>query len=227
MYSPVASWTLRICYHCTSRSSKCWLCPEVLGTNKSLKAHVAVRHSRLAVVCPGCTYEEKVFKRVADLKFHYQKCHPDGDLKDEAFTESNGFWLCLHPEDYMRVIKPSRRSEEVARQARAAILSMLGKSACHRLKKKNDWYDGWEKQREGYTPTTASTVLATEMPTYIPTPLSSLCVRPSSGKQAPPSDSSGLQKTLMPARSRSSTPAPARSRSVTPGVTTAPPHRHS
>ena len=126
----------------------------ILESSKSLKVHVAVRHNRLTVVCPGCHFEEKTFKRVSDLKFHYQKCHPEGSLPDDSFTEANGVWLALYPEDFLKVIKPTKRNSEMARATRAAITTMLGASVCRRTKCKNDWYDGWKKEREGYKPAT-------------------------------------------------------------------------
>ena len=128
-----------------------------------------MRHNRLTVVCPGCHFEEKTFKRVSDLKFHYRKCHPEGSLPDDSFTEANGFWLALYPEDFLKVIKPTKRNSEMARATRAAITTMLGASVCRRTKCKNDWYDGWEKEREGYKPATKK--VDVEPPQYSPTPL--------------------------------------------------------
>ena len=42
------------------------------------------------------------------------KAHPHGSLPDGAFTEKNGFWMALYPEDYIHVIQPTARSDEVA-----------------------------------------------------------------------------------------------------------------
>ena len=128
-----------------------------------------MRHNRLTVVCPGCHFEEKTFKRVSDLKFHYQKCHPEGSLPDETYTKANGFWLALYPEDFLKVIKPTKRNSEMTRATRAAITTMLGASVCRRTKCKNDWYDEWEKEREGYKPATRK--VNVEPPQYSPTPL--------------------------------------------------------
>ena len=128
-----------------------------------------MRHNRLTVVCPGCHFGEKTFKRVSDLKFHYQKCHPEGSLPDDSFTEANGFWLALYPEDFLKVIKPTKRNSEMARATRAAITTMLGASVCRHTKCKNDWYDGWEKEREGYK--SATKKVDVEPPQYSPTPL--------------------------------------------------------
>ena len=106
---------------------------------------------------------------MADLKFHYMKCHPNGEIPEEAFTERNGFWLSLYPEDYLRVIQPTKRSDELSRKARAAVITMLGTSTCRRSKTKNEWYDGWEKEREQYTP--KETKASGSVPAYKPTPL--------------------------------------------------------
>lgn len=197
------------------------MCPELLESKKSLKAHIAVRHSRLAVICPGCHFEEKIFKRVADLKFHYVKCHPDGDLLEEAFTERNGFWMSLYSEDYLKVIQPTKRSDELARKAKAAVTKMLGASTCRRSKSHNDWYQGWEKERERYSPTTAASTTQSEVPVYTPTPLPNNPTRQTSDlvrkSQVVIVPRPVMPKHLTPERSRSATPKPAaRSRPPTP-----------
>ena len=197
---------------CTSRANRCWVCQEDLGSAKHLKAHIAVRHSRLAVVCPGCHFEDKTFKRVSDLKFHYNKCHPDGNLPDEAFTEANTFWMAVYPEDVLRVIKPTKRNSEVARKTRTAIMTMLGASTCRRNKSKNDWYDGWDKEKEGYKPADHGTGVA---PEYEPTPLSSSTTKKLLTPEPAPLTSSATQRLLTPQPTR---PSKSRSRSPSPAL---------
>lgn len=125
------------------------------------------------------------------MKFHYTKCHPNGGLPDDAFTEANGFWLCLYPEDYLRVIQPTRRSDGLVRKIQAAVIQMVEASVCRRSKSHDDWYNGWDKEREKYTPSaTASSHVGT--PVYVPTVKSAV-----------------KTKQTEPLRSRSSTPAPA------------------
>ena len=188
----------------TSRSSKCWICPEKLETTKSLKAHIAIQHYRLSVTCPDCHGQERIFKRVSDLKCHYMKAHPHGSLPDEAFTERNGFWMALYPEDYIRVIQPTARSDEVARKTKAAITSMLSQSAssCRRKKYREEWYKGWELERESYQPETPSQ----DTPKYVPTPTEIHKTSPD------------IVRTKRP---RSVTPVP--SQSMTPAAATASP----
>ena len=91
--------------------------------------NIAIQHYRLSVTCPDCHGQERIFKRVSDLKCHYLKAHPHGSLPDDAFTERNGFWIVLYPEDYLRVIQPTAWSDEVARKTKAAIMLMLSQSA--------------------------------------------------------------------------------------------------
>ena len=188
----------------TSRSSKCWIYPEKLEATKSLKAHIAIQHYRLSVTCPDCHGQERIFKRVSDLKCHYMKAHPHGSLPDEAFTERNGFWMALYPEDYIRVIQPTARSDEVAQKTKAAIMSMLSQSAssCRRKKYREEWYKGWELERESYQPETPSQ----DTPKYIPIPTEIH------------KTSTDIVRTKRP---RSVTPVP--SQSMTPAAATASP----
>ena len=152
----------------TARSRKCWICPEKLETTKSLKAHIAIQHYQLLVTCPNYHGQERIFKRISDLKCHYMKAHIHGPLPVKAFTERNGFWMALYPEDYIRVIQPTARSDEVALKTKAAIMSMLSQSAssCKRKKYHEEWYEGLELEREAYKPETPSQ----DTPKYIPTP---------------------------------------------------------
>ena len=82
------------------------------------------------------------------------KAHPHGPLPLKAFTERNGFWMALYPEDYIRVIQPTARSDDVAWKTKAANLSMLsqGASSCRRKKYCEEWYEGLELERESYQP---------------------------------------------------------------------------
>ena len=148
----------------TSRSSKCWICPEKLEITKSLKAHIAIQHYQLSVTCPNCNGQERIFKRISDLKCHYMKGNPHGPLPVKAFTVRNGFWMALYPEDYIRVIQPTARSG----RKKAAIMSMLSQSAssCRRKKYHEELYEGLELERESYQPETPSQ----DTPKYIPTP---------------------------------------------------------
>ena len=152
------------------------------------------------MVCPGSHFEDKAFKRASDLKFHYAKCHPNGSLPDDAFTESNKVWLALYAEDYLKVIQPTKRGSELARKTRAAVITMLGASSCRRLKSKNDWYDGWDMERESYVPSEKGAT--TDPPQYLPTPL----------QPAKSADSTARHSTPKPVKER----APTKSRSPSP-----------
>ena len=135
------------------------------------------------------------------------KCHPNGEIREEAFTERNGFWLSLYPEDYLRVIQPTKRSDELSRKARAAVITMLGTSTCRRSK--NEWYDGWEKEREQYTP--KETKASGSVPAYKPIPL---LQHPPAKPSAVRSSAIMVSSHVQPIASVPETPVVARS--VTP-----------
>jgi hypothetical protein len=64
----------------------------------------------MRVVCPCCYGEEKTYRRMSELQKHTEKHHQSltDDVKTSSFfSEANGFWLSIHPEDYARLIKPT------------------------------------------------------------------------------------------------------------------------
>ena len=134
------------------RSSKCWICPEKLETTKSLKAHIPIQQNKLLVTCPDCHGQEKIFKRISVLKYHYLKTNPNGSLPDEAFMERNGFWMALYPEDYIQVIQPSAQLDEVAGKTKAVLMAMLCASSTRRKKYLEELHEEWKQERETYKP---------------------------------------------------------------------------
>ena len=175
------------------------------------------------MVCPGCHFEDKTFKRASDLKFHYEKCHPKGSLPDGAFTEANGFWLALYPADYLRVIKPTPRVSELARKTRAAVITMLGASTCQRLKSKNDWYDGWDKEREGYKP--AEKGVSPDLPAYHPTPLQQIKSAVTTVRHTTPQPTTERERSKSMSRTRSPSPALSDSSAISSFIGKSPPFR--
>ena len=94
------------------------------GTQRQLKAHGTARHQFLQVLCPWC-YENNIeYKRPAELKEHGKKHHPleTRKLSNGFFSENNGFYLAVNPEDYMRVVRPRRWESEEAQEAGRCVL---------------------------------------------------------------------------------------------------------
>ena len=105
-------------------SVNCWKCPEVCDTQRKLKAHGTARHQFLQVLCPWCYEENTEYKRPAELKEHGKRHHPleTRKLPNVFFSENNGFYLAVNPEDYRRVVRPSHWESEEAQEARRCIL---------------------------------------------------------------------------------------------------------
>ncbi|KAL3881534.1 hypothetical protein ACJMK2_027966 [Sinanodonta woodiana] len=83
---------------------KCWLCTAEFSSKRDLKAHLAAPpHDRMRVICPWCHLEEKCYKKINDLKKHACRQHrlDIKGLPEDYFGEPNGFYLALHPKDYV------------------------------------------------------------------------------------------------------------------------------
>lgn len=93
-------------------------------TQRQLKAHGTARHQFLQVLCPWCYEENTEYKRPAELKEHGKRHHPleIRKLPNGFFSENNGFYLAVNPEDYRRVVRPSHWESEEAQEARRCIL---------------------------------------------------------------------------------------------------------
>jgi hypothetical protein len=67
--------------------------------------------------------QEKTYRRMSELLKHTEKRHQSltDDVKTSSFfSEANGFWLSIHPEDYARLIKPTEYDTILAIRTRAA-----------------------------------------------------------------------------------------------------------
>lgn len=102
----------------------------------------------MRVVCPYCP-KEKLFKRsTPELRDHVSSHHPLNlkDLQDkDFFSESNGFWLSIHPKDYKRLVKPSPYQAPLSIQARELIRSWFEKAKVSRHHRE-EWESGWKSQ---------------------------------------------------------------------------------
>lgn len=132
-----------------------WHCEEKYPTQKLLKNHVAAIHGGLTVLCAFCNRTEQRFKRVSDLKVHARKFHSKQiqKLPPEIFSENNGFWCSLHPDDYRQLIKPSPRSSEQAIQMRTLILDWAKSMGLMSTRSREEFLRGWETQETFTLPT--------------------------------------------------------------------------
>ena len=128
---------------------KCHWCTQIFRTNRDMKNHAASsEHSKMRVVCPWCYGGEKTYRRMSELQKHTEKRHQSltDDVKTSSFfSEANGFWLSIHPEDYARLIKPTDHDTILAIRTRAAVsrwLERTGTSSRYR----QQWEDGWKTQ---------------------------------------------------------------------------------
>ncbi|KAK3606662.1 hypothetical protein CHS0354_021185 [Potamilus streckersoni] len=126
--------------------AKCWVCPAEFARRRKLKNHLAAApHLRLRVVCVWCTDEEKVFRRMVDLKQHVMQLHPKvvDDAPTDFFGEGNGFWMALHPNDYNQIVGATPKESSAAVQARVRLLIWVGKCP-NTSRSRIEWQRGWE-----------------------------------------------------------------------------------
>ncbi|KAK3580529.1 hypothetical protein CHS0354_009483 [Potamilus streckersoni] len=100
--------------------AKCWVCPAAFSRTWELKNHLAASpHSRLCVVFVWCTDEEKVFRKMVDLKQHVMQLHTEvvDDVPTDVFEEGNGIWMALHPKDYNQIVGATPKESSAAVQA--------------------------------------------------------------------------------------------------------------
>jgi hypothetical protein len=114
-----------------------------------MKNHAASsEHSKMRVVCPCCYGEEKTYRRMSELQKHTEKHHQSltDDVKTSSFfSEANGFWLSIHPEDYARLIKPTDHDTILAIRTRAAVSRWLERTGTS-SRSRQQWEDGWKTQ---------------------------------------------------------------------------------
>ena len=125
----------------------CWKSGDNFLTQKLLKNHISAIHGGLSVICPFCQKFEQKFKRVSDLKVHARKYHHSlvEKLPAETFSENNGFWCSIHPDDYRQLIKPSARSSEPAIQMRTLVLDWAKAMGARASRSREDFLQGWEE----------------------------------------------------------------------------------
>ncbi|XP_050411363.2 coiled-coil domain-containing protein 112-like [Patella vulgata] len=133
---------------------KCHICPETFRNIRLLKNHLAAKpHQRLSLICVWCREEAK-FRKMVDLKNH-AKTHHRSKLElmpTDFFSENNGFWMAIYPEDYRRVIAPSGENTQQAIKARMEVLSFLEKVK-NTARTRQEWVQGWRSPTTAPPPT--------------------------------------------------------------------------
>ena len=128
---------------------KCHWCTHTFRTNRDMKNHAASsENSKMRVVCPWSYGEEKTYRRMSELQQHTEKRHQS--LTDDAktssfFSEANGFWLSIHPENYARLIKPTDHDTILAIRTRTAVSRWLERTGTS-SRSRQQWEDGWKTQ---------------------------------------------------------------------------------
>uniref|UniRef100_A0A8W8M469 C2H2-type domain-containing protein n=1 Tax=Magallana gigas TaxID=29159 RepID=A0A8W8M469_MAGGI len=122
--------------HLSMSSFACWLCPEKFKSNRDRKNHLISRpHERMRVLCPFCPLrdgkKEKSLRRMSDLKVHIADSHKaekrisSDSLPSDFFSEANGFWLAVHPKDYLKLITPNSWRADAAVRARTEMIRWI------------------------------------------------------------------------------------------------------
>ncbi|XP_052682796.1 uncharacterized protein LOC128163286 [Crassostrea angulata] len=138
-------------------SFACWLCPEKFKSNRDRKNHLISRpHERMRVLCPFCPLrdgkKEKSLRRMSDLKVHIADSHKaekrisSDSLPSDFFSEANGFWLAVHPKDYLKLITPNSWRADAAVRARTEMIRWI---RVNQLSKRRlqELEQGWEAAR--------------------------------------------------------------------------------
>lgn len=138
-------------------SFACWLCPEKFKSNRDRKNHLISRpHERMRVLCPFCPLrdgkKEKSLRRMSDLKVHIADSHKaekrilSDSLPSDFFSEVNGFWLAVHPKDYLKLITPNSWRADAAVRARTEMIRWI---RVNQLSKRRlqELEQGWEAAR--------------------------------------------------------------------------------
>ena len=123
----------------------CGLCSQKFNGKKEIRNHMMAEHGGMKVICPWCP-EERVYKRVPDLKAHAKQAHPHQLSKypAEFILESNCIWFSLDPVAYRKVAEGSSWASTTATQARVLVLDWLGKVK-RSSRRKSEWQQGWEQ----------------------------------------------------------------------------------
>ena len=128
------------------------MCSGTFATKKELRVHIGgTSHLRLRVVCPWCTDGERTSNRIGDLKRHAVTKHgADSIVTEKFFTDGNGFYLSIFPEDYSKVITPAMPTSEEARTA-MNLMRLWAGAVANPSRTLQDWENGWK--RGNATPT--------------------------------------------------------------------------
>jgi len=128
--------------------AKCWMCPETFSSHKDLKNHAASsKHSAMRVICPWCLEDEHTYRTSAELLKHVDKRHQyvTEDMKrGDFFSEKNGYWLALKPEEYKRVVTPTDYHSTEAMKTRSIVGRWLDKVRKDPSRSRDQWTNGWE-----------------------------------------------------------------------------------
>ena len=132
--------------------SPCWLCCGTFGTKKELRANIGgANHLRIREVCPWCTEGERTSNHIGDLKRHAVTKHEaDSIVTERFFTDSNGFYLSIFPEDYSKIITPAIPTSQEARTA-MNFMRLWKDGVANPSRTLQDWENGWK--RGNATPT--------------------------------------------------------------------------
>lgn len=107
----------------------------------------------LQVLCPFCLKEKHFRKTTPDLRDHVLREHKRdvdrlGSLKNDLFTESNGFWFSFVPHEYRQYTEPSDPKSSCASAARDLVRNWLAKVR-ESSRSIHDWERGWKLAEEG------------------------------------------------------------------------------
>jgi uncharacterized C2H2 Zn-finger protein len=104
-------------------------------------------HGTMKVLCPWCP-EERIYKRVSDLKAHARQAHLHqvGKYPPEMISEPNSIWLSFDPEGYRKLVKGRSWGSTAATHARILVLDWLSRTI-KTTRQKEEWQQGWERMK--------------------------------------------------------------------------------
>ena len=126
----------------------CWLCHHSEDRKSELKHHMVAVHGRMKVLCAWCVGKEFYLWKAVDLMKHVKKSHWDiwKRSSSQTFGEPNCFWLAKAPQDYMKLVTPTKRDSREATFVRKSVeewwATMEGKTPSRPL---SAWKEGWRR----------------------------------------------------------------------------------
>lgn len=123
----------------------CWVCDQLEDRKSDLKHHLSSVHHRLTVICPWCPQKESTFRKAVDLKAHVRSSHKSIYRESSAdyFGEPNCFWLAIYPNDYRKIINPTRPDSSDAKLLRSAVERWVIKLGDRTSRSLKQWQEGW------------------------------------------------------------------------------------